>query len=427
MTLEQIKARLKEMEAEAQRLADQEKLSQTDIDRIVELKDEQEALVAELDARDKLAVIRSLSGRLDDEALEDEPEESRSSAVNPPKWDEQRTLDYFMAVRRGDSGRAATVMEHRDANTIVGPDGGFVVPEDVQTTINQRMFEASILASKCQQIRMSGTSNSTKWPYLVQDNMGESTAFGGVTAQWLGEGGTLTASQPEFETMKIDLQKLGALVVPTEEILQDAAQFDSFLRGLVPRALAYTLDGAIFEGNGAGKPLGYHTSANAALVTVAKESGQAADTILLKNIVKMFARMPGWLLSGAEWHLNQDVLPELLTLNTDSSNGVPVYMPGGNISGAPFGTILGRPVVLTPHNATLGDSGDITFANLGEYLLAQKGGVRADASIHVYFTSDKTAMRFVRRVDGKPGWKTATTPKKGSSTLSPFVTLAARA
>lgn len=40
---------------------------------------------------------------------------------------------------------------------------------------------------------------------------------------------------------------------------------------------------------------------------------------------------------------------------------------------------------------------------------------------------DQTAFRFVFRVDGQPWWPAALTPRYSSDTLSPFVTIAARA
>ncbi len=60
-----------------------------------------------------------------------------------------------------------------------------------------------------------------------------------------------------------------------------------------------------------------------------------------------------------------------------------VYLPPGGISGAPYGTILGRPVIPTEFNATCGTVGDIVFANLDNYLTISKGGVQETASPHV--------------------------------------------
>jgi hypothetical protein len=63
---------------------------------------------------------------------------------------------------------------------------------------------------------------------------------------------------------------------------------------------------------------------------------------------------------------------------------------------------------------------------MSQYMVATKGGLRGAESIHVSFTTDQTAFRWIYRVDGQPTWKSALTPFKSSNTLSPFVTLAAR-
>jgi HK97 family phage major capsid protein len=87
----------------------------------------------------------------------------------------------------------------------------------------------------------------------------------------------------------------------------------------------------------------------------------------------------------------------------------------------------GRPVITIEQCAALGDAGDIILADFGEYMLADKGGVQMASSMHVMFTTDEMVFRFIYRVDGQPIWNSALTPFKGAGTLSPFVTLAARA
>ncbi len=72
------------------------------------------------------------------------------------------------------------------------------------------------------------------------------------------------------------------------------------------------------------------------------------------------------------------------------------------------------------------DTGDIILADLTQYLLIEKGGVHAATIIHVQFLTDETAFRFVLRANGEPLPNSSVTPYKGSNTISPFVTLAAR-
>jgi HK97 family phage major capsid protein len=108
------------------------------------------------------------------------------------------------------------------------------------------------------------------------------------------------------------------------------------------------------------------------------------------------------------------------------TGGVPVYMPAGGASAAPYGTLFGRPVIPIEQCAAIGDAGDIIFADLGGYILAEKGGIQSDVSIHVNFIYDESVFRFVLRIDGQPLRASALTPYKGSDTLSHFVTLASR-
>jgi HK97 family phage major capsid protein len=109
------------------------------------------------------------------------------------------------------------------------------------------------------------------------------------------------------------------------------------------------------------------------------------------------------------------------------TGGVPVYMPAGGISNAPYGTLFGRPVLAIEQAATIGDLGDILLADMNGYVLAEKGGIASDMSIHVRFEYDESVFRFVLRVDGQPVRASALTPYKGSANLSHFVGLAARA
>jgi HK97 family phage major capsid protein len=66
---------------------------------------------------------------------------------------------------------------------------------------------------------------------------------------------------------------------------------------------------------------------------------------------------------------------------------------------------------------------------MGGYILAEKGGIQADMSIHVQFLYDESVFRFVLRVDGQPVRASALTPYKGGSsyTQSHFIALATRA
>jgi HK97 family phage major capsid protein len=162
-------------------------------------------------------------------------------------------------------------------------------------------------------------------------------------------------------------------------------------------------------------------------VQVAKETGQAAATVLTENIVKMWSRMFGPCRDKAVWLINQDVEPQLFTMTVGvGAGGQVTYLPPGGLSAKPFATLMGRPVLPVEWCATLGTAGDIILADLSQYVTISKGGIDYNQSMHLRFDYDEQAFRFVFRVDGQPWWSSALTPFKGSNTQSCFVTLATR-
>ena len=72
-------------------------------------------------------------------------------------------------------------------------------------------------------------------------------------------------------------------------LIADGLNFEENLRDVLQKGIAWYLDLDLLNGNGAGKPLG--VLADPALVTVSKETGQAASTVLYGNLTNMFARL----------------------------------------------------------------------------------------------------------------------------------------
>ena len=225
--------------------------------------------------------------------------------------------------------------------------------------------------------------------------------------------------------MELKLYKLIGLVYATDELLADASALEGWIMQNLPEELSFTAENAIINGTGAGQPLGILNAGS--LVSVAKETGQAATTVVAENISKMWARR--WL-GGRDyvWLINQDVEPELDNLAyAVGTGGQLVYMPPGWLADAEYGRLKGRPVIPVEYCPTLGTVGDIMLVSLREYQMIDKGGIESASSIHVRFIYDETCFRFVYRIDGEPKWDAALTPFQGTNTVSPFVALASRA
>src|SRR3990167_645148 len=89
---------------------------------------------------------------------------------------------------------------------------------------------------------------------------------------------------------------------------------------------------------------------------------------------------------NAVWLINQTTEVQLhqMTLAV-GTGGVPVYMPANGLADDGFDRLYGRPVIPVEQCPTLGTVGDIVLADLGQYLLIDKGGLDAQESIHVRF------------------------------------------
>lgn len=305
-------------------------------------------------------------------------------------------------------------------------EGGFLVGTDFIGGLIQRVYDNAAIAGRCQKVTISGASNSMKMNGVNETSRAAGSRYGGVLGYWIAEAGSPTASKPAFRQIELMLKKLGVLAYATDELIADAAALESIVSACVVGELDFMLQDSIINGNGAGKPLGILSSP--CLVTVTKETGQEADTVVFQNISKMWARMWAPSRGNSVWLINQELETQLDQLALPvGTGGVPAYMPPGGLADSPYGRLKGRPVIPIEQAAAIGDAGDIILADFSQYLLADKGGVQAASSMHVNFATDEMVYRFIYRVDGQPTWNSALTPFKGtSSTLSPFVTLGAR-
>jgi len=346
-----------------------------------------------------------------------------------------RTLgDQLAAVARAAQNphatdpRLLTIQAATGASEGVASDGGFLVQTDFSTELLRLVHETGQLSRRCDRKPISAGANGLKINAVDETSRVDGSRSGGVLAYWTAEAGSLTKSKPTYRQMELTLQKLTGLYYATDELLMDVTALGAFAQDAFAEEFGFKVDDAIFRGGGAGMPLGI--LGHAGTVSVSKETGQAAATIVKENIESMYARAWARSLPNMEWFINQDCWPQLFKLSqVVGLGGVPVFIPPGGLSAAPFGSLLGRPVTPIEQCETVGTVGDIVLADFSQYLIIEKGSIEAASSIHVQFLTDETVFRFILRMDGQPKRNAALTPFKGGSgkTQSSFVTLATRA
>jgi HK97 family phage major capsid protein len=300
----------------------------------------------------------------------------------------------------------------------VPADGGYLLAPQVAGGIIEAMWGGGELLSRVASDPIGPNSNSMLYNAVDESSRAEGSRWGGVRGYWMAEAGTITASQPTFRQMELKLKKVAALCYATDELLADATALESWLSRTVPAELRFQVENAYFQGNGVGKPLGIMNSP--ALVSVTRIDANEVDET---DIANMWARRYAGV-SDYVWLANSEVFPQLINLTVGN---FPFLLPmnsGGQ--GNPSFSLYGAPYIETEYSAALGTTGDIMLASLSQYQTINKGGVQAASSIHVNFTSDETAFRFIYRVDGQPLWNAAVESFSASATTkSPFVVLAA--
>lgn len=303
--------------------------------------------------------------------------------------------------------------------------GGFLVQVDFAASIFMLAHDMGDLLGLVNKIPISATSNGIKIPGVDETSRATGSRWGGVSSKWAAEGTAGDESRPKFRLVEFDLKKLISKMTITDEMLADQSALTAIAGQAFSEEIMFMTEDAIWEGSGVGQPLGAIKSD--AFIAVPAEKGQAAKTIVKENIDNIWSRCWARSRKRAVWTINQDIEPQLNSLNQAvGTGGQLVYLPPGGVSGAPYASLYGRPVIATEYNDTLGAVGDIALVDLSQYTIVDKGGAQMATSMHVAFDTDEMRFRITYRVDGKPMWHKPLTPFKGTATKSPFIGLAAR-
>lgn len=342
--------------------------------------------------------------------------------------------EFFGAVIAADSPTTAT---SPDVRLFAGPtgmgqavpsEGGFLVPptfaQEIWDGVNA---EPDSLLAQTDSYPVEG--ESVTFNANAETSRATGSRFGGVQAYWLNEADAATPSKPKFRQARVEPQEIAALVYLTDKLLRNApATLGPYVTRAASSEIDFMVGAAIWAGTGAGQPQGMFTSPS--LITVNKETSQAAGTILQENISKMWARLHPRARAGASWYINADVEPALDTLNSVVKNVAGTENVGGyanKVFDAEKRTLKGRPIKVVEYAESLGTKGDIVLWNPQWYLTGvAASGIQQAVSMHVRFLNAEQALRFMFAVDGQPWLAAAQTPFKGANTLSSHVALQSR-
>lgn len=311
-------------------------------------------------------------------------------------------------------------------NESVGSEGGFFIQPELMSGVIDPVFENDPIVSRVNRIPISG--NAIKYNVVDETSRANGSRWGGIQAFWQAEADTAAAKKPKLRLMELALKKIIGLGYLTDELQVDAPAAEALLGRAFQSEVAFMMGDACFRGLGGGMPLGFLNSS--AMVSQAIEGTQTianSNQFIALNLAKMLARVPASLWGQMIWLYNQELLPKLITASISGTAGtIPVFMTQGGFGGKPFDTILGRPAFASELCEQEGTVGDIVALVPSQYDMIDKGGPQMATSLHVRFINDENTLRITYRTDGAPRWNQPVTRFKGSASLSPYVTLAAR-
>ena len=226
----------------------------------------------------------------------------------------------------------------------VDADGGYLVPDEYDTRLIQKLEDNNIVRALATKIKTSGEHKI---------NIASTTP----AAAWIEEGGTLTFGDAKFEQKILDAHKLHVAVKVTEELLYDNAfGLENFLIDSFGKAIGNAEENAFLNGTGNGQPTGiFDETAGGTYITTEATEGDA--------IIELVYSLKRAYRKNAAFILNDKMIAKIRTYK--DRNGAYMWQPS-LIAGEPD-KLLGYPVYTSQYAPE--DSiafGDFSYYNIGD-------------------------------------------------------------
>ncbi len=228
--------------------------------------------------------------------------------------------------------------------------GGYLVPELLLAEVNRFVTEGGVARREFRYLPFAGAGNARYIPTLLTN----------VTVDWIDEGEKKPKTKPYISRVQQTLKKLAAMVIFTEEIIEDTViDLTSFSAQLIGEAIAAEEDNQFFAGTGA-PWTGILTTAGVVDLTLAATVGPL--NMRPEALMAMTVAVPTDGLAGAKFYMHRQVWAAISARRSDSiaagdSRGV--YLVQEPSQSSP-GSIWGYPVVLVESMPSIADLYGVT-------------------------------------------------------------------
>jgi HK97 family phage major capsid protein len=275
-------------------------------------------------------------------------------------------------VRKGET-QALLAIEQKALSVGSDPDGGYLVPDEIETEIGRLLKDVSPIRSIAALRQVS--SSVYKKPFAIS----------GAATGWVGE----TAARPQtaaptLAELQFPAMELYAMPASTQSLLDDSAvNIDEWLAEEVQQAFADQESEAFISGNGTNKPKGFlaYTKVaddewswgNIGYIATGVDGGFAASSPSDRLIDLVYSMKAGYC-PNAAWVMNrktQSVIRKFKDLD-----GNYLWQPAQGAAGK--ATLMGFPVVEAAQMPDIAsDAYAIAFGDFRRgYLIVDRLGVR---------------------------------------------------
>lgn len=292
-------------------------------------------------------------------------------AIGPEAAEHAKAFNTFF--RKGPDAGLRELEAKASLNTSSDPDGGYVVPEETESTIDRVLGTVSNVRSVARTMTISAPT------YKKLVNMG------GANSGWVGEKDSREeTSTPNLREIAIEAQEIYANPAATQTLLDDSRiDIAAWIADEVSIEFAEQEGAAFVSGDGNKKPRGFldydkvanasHAWGKTGFVTSGKASG-FADTAPADALIALYYALKSGYRNNATWMLSDAVVETVRKFKDGQGN----YLWAAPAAAGGVPTILNKPVVTDDNMPALGANNfPVAFGDFNRaYLIIDRAGIR---------------------------------------------------
>ena len=409
-----IAARMSELASVAERSEDQ-------VSELRRLSDEADTVKTDLEFEGRLAAKEAELRAVVEQAA---PAPAPAPAVEEPKKVEIRAINpHYSSLKAFNDGPEAVEQAYRCGRWIRGvvfknaddlrwcrdhgvegralnensnSAGGALVPEEFAARVIRLVETYGTFPPAAENVTMN------------RDTMVMPKRVSGTTAYFIGEGASVTESEPSYSNVSLVAKKLAVACRMSSEVVEDAVvSLADACAQEFSTSLAYTVDTCGWIGDGTstyggmrGLAVKIAESGHTASVVTAATGNTSFETLDIEDFLGVVGKLPLYARQGAAWYVSPAGFAASMARLKYAAGGNTV----GDIGSGAVETFLGYPVrMVHVMNSTLGADASKIKVLFGNVALSSLYGRRRDFSVRlydqVYATTDQVLLQGTMRFD----------------------------